>query len=105
MQTIYHHITKRIAELGYTDFSVSPVVLKVFKGKLQYDIQAYNELYFLMSSAPIGTRIISDVFAMEIENSLIGSEIRPFYEFSGLIEITFPKKEIRTIDFLRVIPT
>ena len=103
MQSIYDHIQKRVEELGYTNYSVQPVLIKTETGKLQYEINAYNELYFLMGQVQEGTRIVSDTLAMDIDDSFNKSEIKPFYEFTGFIEITTPEDTTDAIEFLKVI--
>jgi len=103
MQSIYEHIQKRVVELGYTNYSVQPILIKTITGKLNYEISAYNELYFLMGQVPIGTRIVSDTFAIETDSSFNQSEIRQFYEFSGFIEIELPNETTNAIEFLKVI--
>ena len=103
MQSIYDHIKKRVEELGYANYSVQPVLIKTETDKLQYEINAYNELYFLMGQVQEGTKIISDTNALEIEKSFNKSEIRPFHEFSGFIEITLSKETTNAIEFLKVI--
>ena len=103
MQSIYDHIQKRVAELGYTNYSVQPVLIKTETGILKYEINAYNELYFLMGQVPTGTRIISDTLALQVDDSFNQSEIKPFYEFSGFIEITLPMDTTNAIEFLKVI--
>ena len=103
MQNIYDHIKKRVFELAYTDFTVQPVILKTEAGKQNYEIQAYNELYFLMSDLPVGTRIISDTNAIESDISFSNSSIRAYHEFSGYIEIIFPSATNEFAEFLRVI--
>ena len=101
MQNIYEHIKKRVSELGYNDFTVQPVILKT--ETKNYDIQAYNELYFLMSDLPVGTRIISDTTALEVDIAFSKSVISAYYEFSGYIEIQFPSASNGFVEFLRVI--
>ncbi len=103
MKTIYEHIEKRVSELGYSDYSIQPVLLKTTTTKLNYDISAYNELYFLMGQIPEGTRIVSDTFAIKTDSSFNTSEIKPFYEFSGFIEITLPHETTNAIEFIKVI--
>ncbi len=103
MKTIYEHIQKRVAELGFADYSIQPILLKTTTGNLSYEISAYNELYFLMGQIPSGTRIISDTFAIKTDNSFNTSQIKPFYEFSGFIEITLPHETTNAIEFLKVI--
>lgn len=103
MQTIYDHIKKRVSELGYTDFSVQPVFIATDKKVLEYEIKAYNELYFLMGQIPVGTRIISDTCAMKTESNFNDLEIKPYYEFSGFIEITLQRATKDAIGFLKVI--
>ena len=85
MHSIYEHIQKRVTELGFTNYSVQPILIKTTTGKLNYEINAYNELYFLMGQLPSGTRIISDTFAMKTDSSFNTSEIKPLYELSGFI--------------------
>ena len=103
MQSIYEHIKKRVDELGYANYSVQPVLIKTETDKLQYEINAYNELYFLMGQVQSGTRIVSDTLALEVDNSFNTSEIRNFYEFSGFIEITLSQDTTHAIEFLKVI--
>ncbi len=103
MHSIYEHIQKRVTELGFTNYSVQPTLIKTITGKLNYEINAYNELYFLMGQLPLGTRIISDTFAMKTDSSFNTSEIKPFYEFSGFIEIELPVETTNAIEFLKVI--
>ncbi len=103
MQTIYTHIEKRVKELGYSQFSVQPVVLYPVSTKLTYEIEAYNELYFLMGEIPSGTRITSDTEALETNSSFNLLKTKPFYEFSGLIEIKLPHEYTNAIEFLKVI--
>jgi len=103
MQDIYEHIKKRVIELGYADFRVQPTIVKTIKGKLRYEINAYNELYFLMGRLPIGTRIVSDTLALDIDQTFNHSEIKPFYEFTGFIEITLPTDTNDGIEFIKVI--
>ena len=103
MHSIYEHIQKRVTELGFTNYSVQPILIKTTTTKLNYEINAYNELYFLIGQLPLGTRIISDTFAMKTDSSFNQSEIRPFYEFSGFIEIELPVETTNAIEFLKVI--
>ncbi len=103
MKTIYEHIQKRVEELGFTNYSLQPVFIQVNTTRLIYDISAYNELYFLMGQIPTGTRIISDTFAIKTDASFNSSEIKPFYEFSGFIEIILPHETTNSIEFLKVI--
>ncbi len=103
MQTIYDHIKKRVSELGYADYTVQPTIIKTEMGKVQYEINAYNELYFLMGQVQKGTRIVSDTLAMDIDDSFNKSEIKPFYEFTGFIEITTSEDTTDAIEFLKVI--
>ena len=104
MTDIHPYIEKRIAELGYTDCHIQPTIIKINSDQDSYDIPAYNELYFLVGSAPVGTRIVSDTQAVVITQSISTSPIQPYYEFSGLIEITLPQAQATSIEFLRVIP-
>ena len=104
MQTIYTHIEKRIKELGYTDFSVQPTLIKPVSAKLDYRIEAYNELYFLMGDVPINTRITSDTEAIITDSSFNSLNTKPFYEFSGLIEVQLISELTNAIEFLKVIP-
>lgn len=103
MQTIYDHIQKRVAELGHANYSVQPVLIQTSTGKLEYDICAYNELYFLMGPIPNGTRIISDSNALKTNSNFNSSALKPFYEFSGFIEISLPLETTNAIEFLKVI--
>ena len=103
MQTIYTHIEKRVKELGYTNFSVQPIVIYPISIKLTYKIEAYNELYFLMGDVPTGTRITSDTEALETDGRFNSLKTKPFYEFSGLIEIKLPHEHTAAIEFLKVI--
>jgi len=103
MQTIYEHIQKRVTELGFANYSIQPVLLKTSTGKLTYELYAYNELYFLMGQIPIGTRIISDTNAIQTDSNFNSSALKPFYEFSGFIEVQLPEETTNAIEFLKVI--
>ncbi len=102
MQGIYEHIEKRVNELGYSDFHIQPILLRTEMGKTEYEIPAYNELYFLMSDLPEGTKIISDSNAVEADHFFNDAVLKPYYEFSGFIQITLPIGEINAIEFLKV---
>jgi len=103
MQSIYEHIQKRVTELGFANYSVQPTLIKTTTGKLNYEINAYNELYFIMGRLPIGTRIISDTLAIKTDHNFNDSEIKNYYEFSGFIEIILPLETTNAIEFLKVI--
>jgi hypothetical protein len=104
MQTIYTHIEKRVKELGYTNFSVQPIIIKPIAAKLNYKIEAYNELYFLMGNLPINTRITSDTEAIHVDSTFSSMNIKTFYEFSGLVEIQLISELTDALEFLKVIP-
>lgn len=103
MESIYQHIQKRVLELGYANYSVQPVIVKTQTGQLEYEISAYNELYFLMGKVPDQTRIISDTHAMLIDENFNNAAIKPFCEFSGFIEIKLSQETTQGLEFLKVI--
>ena len=104
MQTIYEHIEKRVKELGYGDFHIQPIIVRTNVDKQEYEIQAYNELYFLISQEdlPKGTRIVSDSNAVVADEFFLRSVIMPYYEFSGFIQIQLPRAQVCSIEFLKV---
>ena len=59
-------------------------------GTPRYEIEAYNEYLLLTNAAvlPIGTRIISDTYSLEVTTALNGLE--GLEEFSGLVAIVLP---------------
>lgn len=104
MNELHPYIEKRIAELGFTDYHIQPTILQTNTIDTIYAMDAFNELFFLIGSAPTGTRILSDTEAVQINQQINDSPIQPYFEFSGQIEVILPFPQATSLEFLRVIP-
>ena len=96
------YITQRMAEMGYKTFHFEPV--RFFVNANNGTIEAYNELYYLISKAvPAGLVVASDTNIFNEAGNFSDFTYYRIQEFSGLIEISQPAAPI-DIQFMKVVP-
>ena len=100
------YIAHRMAELGFKEYSIEPVLVIPNGGQNEFVIQGQNEYYYLASKVvPDGLEIFADNNYYKSENLYTDVNYSYVQEFTGQVRIVFPPTGSLTgFEFIRVIP-